>query len=95
MRKIIRFIGLTLFIISGALTSFGQTGDIELQLDSLKCLQGDPLECTSITWRIISTKKDAIQHLIDKLDDSASTEATDNCKKSNIRTIKISDFLLI
>lgn len=65
--------------------SFGQSRSIALQADSLKYAGGDPFECSSVTWRIIAAKKEAIQVLIDKLDDTTSTRAADHCKKTALR----------
>ena len=69
--------------------SFGQT-NIQQQVDSLKYLSGDPFECNSVTWRIVANKKDAIQVLIDNLDDSTLTKSTDKCKKANLTVGDIS-----
>ena len=68
---------------------FGQT-NIQNQVDSLKYLKGDPFDCNSVTWRIIANKKDAIQVLIDNLDDSTFTTTTDKCKKKNLTVGDIS-----
>jgi len=90
MTQTIRNIALTiclLTIITGF--CFAQS-DIQSQVDSLKYLQGDPFDCNSVTWRIIANKKDAIQFLIDNLDDSTFTTATDKCKKSNLTVGDIS-----
>ena len=64
---------------------FGQVDKIKLQIDSLKYLEGDAMQCNSLVWRIASNKKDAIQMLIDKLDDTTTTKATNVCKKANLR----------
>jgi hypothetical protein len=90
MRQTIRIIILTLCIIASVLTTFGQTNPIKLQIDSLKYLKGDPFECSSITWRIIANKKEAIQYLIDNLSNSTKTQSTDKCKKTNLTVGDIS-----
>jgi hypothetical protein len=72
-------------VILTTLNAFGQTDLLKSQVDSLKYLSGDPFDCNSVTWRIISNKKDAIQLLIDKLGDTTLTTATDKCKKTSLR----------
>ncbi len=84
MKKQIRIFLTFLFILT-AISSFGQTDKIKLQVDSLKYLSGDPFDCNYVTWRIISNKKDAIQLLIDKLGDTTLTKATDKCKTTSLR----------
>ncbi|OYU97379.1 MAG: hypothetical protein CFE21_03555 [Bacteroidetes bacterium B1(2017)] len=73
-----------LFILISNL-SFAQDNRINLQVDSLINLAGDPFECNSVTWRIIANKKEAIQILIDKLDDTTMTQAIDKCKLTHLR----------
>lgn len=68
---------------------FGQA-NIQSQVDSLKYLQGDTFDCNSIAWRIIAGKKEAIQVLIDKIDDITLTNASDKCKKTNLTVGDIS-----
>lgn len=75
---------ISVFILA-TLSSFGQSDKIKLQVDSLKYVSGDPFNCSSLTWRIISNKKDAIQMLIDKLNDITLTKATDKCKTTSLR----------
>ena len=90
MRQVLRIIVLTIYVFTNTINfSFGQT-NIEKQVDSLKYLKGDPFECNSVTWRIIANKKDAILYLIDKLDDTNLTKATDKCKKTNLTVGDIS-----
>ena len=84
MKLQIKILFTSLFILT-AISSIGQSDKIKLQVDSLKYLSGDPFECNSLTWRIIANKKDAIQILIDKLDDTTLTKATDKCKTTNLR----------
>jgi hypothetical protein len=84
MKLQIKLLFTSLFFLT-AMNTFGQTDKIKLQVDSLKYLSGDPFECNSLTWRIIANKKDAIQVLIDKLDDTTLTKATDKCKTTNLR----------
>jgi hypothetical protein len=83
MKRHITIFFISLFILTTNY-SFGQTDKIKLQVDSLKYLRGDPFECNSLTWRIILNKKDAIQALIDKLDDTTITSAKVKCKKTNL-----------
>ncbi len=64
---------------------FGQNEKIKIQVDSLKYISGDLFECNSLSWRIIANKKDAIQLLIDKLDDTTQTQAKYHCKTSNLQ----------
>jgi hypothetical protein len=80
----------TFFFIHVLTTSFGQNIEIKSMVDSLKYLQGDPFECNSVAWRIISNKKEAIRTLIDNLDDSTLTLANDKCKKKNLTVGDIS-----
>jgi hypothetical protein len=54
-------------------------------VDSLKYLSGNIYDCNSILWKIVADKKDAIQFLIDKLDDTTITKTKDICKKTNLR----------
>ncbi len=68
-----------------SIIAFSQNEKIKSQVDSLKYLSGDPLDCNSVTWRIIANKKDAIQVLIDKLDDTTTVKAIDKCKKEYLR----------
>lgn len=76
-----------IFCLMATISSFGQqtTEKIKQKVDSLKYVSGDPHECNTILWKIAACKKDAIQLLIDKLDDTTSTQATDICKKTNLR----------
>jgi hypothetical protein len=69
--------------------NFGQT-ILQKQVDSLKYLQDAPFECNSITWKIIANKKDAIQILIDNLDNSTLTKSIDKCKKKELTVGEIS-----
>lgn len=84
MKLQIKILFISLFFLK-AINTFGQTEKIKLQVDSLKYISGDPFECNSLTWRIIASKKEAIQILIDKLDDTTETKANDKCKASNLR----------
>jgi hypothetical protein len=83
MKHLIKLYFTTLVILT-TLNAFGQTDLLKSQVDSLKYLSGDPLDCNSATWRIISNKKDAIQLLINKLDDKTITSANDKCKSSKL-----------
>jgi hypothetical protein len=83
MIHFIKLFFLTL-IISTTINGFGQTDQIKAKVDSLEYLIGDPFDCNSVTWRIIANKKDAIQHLIDQLDDTTITLAKDKCKTTNL-----------
>jgi len=84
MLQTIRIIILTICILTSA-TDFvsGQT-TIEQKIDSLRYLKANPFECNAVTWRIIAERNNAIQALIDNLDDSTVTEAKDKCKNSNL-----------
>lgn len=84
MKQLIKLIFTSLVILT-TLNVFGQTDLLKSQVDSLKYLIGNPLDCNSVTWRIISNKKDAIQPLIDKLSDTTLTKATDKCKTTSLR----------
>lgn len=84
MKQLIKLYFTTLVILT-TLNTFGQTDLLKSQVDSLKYLNGDPFECNSVTWRIISNKKEVIQLLIDKLGDSTLTNATDKCKTASLR----------
>ncbi len=84
MKQRIKILFATMFILA-ATNVFGQTDKIQLQVDSLKYLSGNPFDCNSLTWRIISCKKDAIQILIDKLGDTTLTKAIDKCKTTNLQ----------
>ena len=78
----------TLFFVVCLLSSingYAQSVQLQRQLDSLKYVKGNPFECNSITWKIIAHKKEAIQVLINKLDDTSLTLATDPCKHSRLR----------
>ena len=85
-----RIVILTLCVLTSVLTTFGQSDTIKLQIDSLKYLTGNPFKCNSITWRIIANKMEAIQYLIDNLDDSSLTQAIDKCKTKNLTVGDIS-----
>ena len=74
----------TSLVILTTINGFGQTDLLKSQVDSLKYLSGDPFDCNSVTLRIISNKKDAIQPLIYKLDDTTTTSANDKCKTTNL-----------
>lgn len=84
MKPQIKILFTSLFFLT-AINTFGQTAKIKLQVDSLKYLNDDPFECNSLTWRIIASKKESIQILIDKLDDTTLTKASDKCKPTNLR----------
>lgn len=86
---------LSTLVIVTTINGFGQSVLLKSQVDSLKYLSGDPLECNSVTWRIIANKKDAIQLLVDKLDDTTVTSAKDKCKKGNLRVGDIAYLTLI
>ena len=75
----------TSLVILTTLNAYGQTDLLKSQVDSLKYLTGDSLDCNSVAWRIISNKKDAIRLLIDKLSDTALIKATDKCKTTSLR----------
>lgn len=75
----------TSLVILTTLNAYGQTDLLKSQIDSLKYLTGEPLDCNSVAWRIISNKKDAIQLLIDKLSGTALIKATDKCKTTSLR----------
>ena len=78
-------LSLSVISVMSFLLCYAQLELISQQLDSLKYLKGDPSEdCNNVTWRIIANKIDAIQPLIDRLDDSTITQATDKCKKTNL-----------
>lgn len=79
--KILLFI----FTVCINVSVFGQFDKIKLQVDSLKYVRQNTFDCNSVTWRIIANKKEAIQYLIDKLDDTTHTAAKDKCKKTNFR----------
>jgi hypothetical protein len=84
MLQTIRIIILTICILTCAVDfASGQT-IIEQKIDSLRYLKANPFECNAVTWRIIADKNNAIQALIDKLDDGTLTEAKDKCKTSNL-----------
>lgn len=85
-----KIVALTFCITARVFHTFGQTNQIKLQIDSLKYLKGDPFECNSVTWRIIGNKKEAIQYLIDNLDDSTMTQAIDKCKPTHLTVGDIS-----
>ena len=90
MRQIIRNIAVTICVLTVITNfSFGQA-KIQKQVDSLRYLHGDPFECNSVTWKIIANRKDAIQVLIDNLDDSTLTNSNDKCKKTNLSVGDIS-----
>jgi hypothetical protein len=84
MKHLKKFFLSTLVILT-TINGFGQTDKLKFLVDSLKYLSSDPFECNSVTWRIIAYKKDAIQLLIDKLNDTTITSAKDNCKTSNLK----------
>jgi len=69
---------------------FGQTNNIQLKIDSLKYLNLEPFPCNSIYWRVISTGKDAIPILIDKLTDTTNTKISLICKSVNVKIGDIS-----
>jgi hypothetical protein len=74
----------TSLVILATINAFGQTDLLKFQVDSIKYLSGDPFDCNSVTWRIISNKKEAIQLLVDKLDDKTIASANDKCKTTNL-----------
>lgn len=74
----------SILLILTTINGFGQTDQLKSKVDSLKYLSGNPFYCNSVTWRIIANKKDAIQPLIDKLDDTTITLAKDKCKATNL-----------
>lgn len=84
MKQLIKLYFTTLVILT-TLNTFGQTDLLKSQVDSLKYLNGAPFDCNSVTCRIISNKKEVIQLLIDKLDDTTLTNATDKCKTASLR----------
>jgi hypothetical protein len=94
MKHLIKLFFSTLVILT-TINGFGQSVLLKSQVDSLKYLSGNPLECNSVTWRIIANKKDAIQLLVDKLDDTTGTSAKDKCKKGNLRVGDIAYLTLI
>ncbi len=73
-----------IFFFWSSLSASGQMDMIKPQIDSLKYLKGNAFDCSSITWRIIANKKEAIQLLIDRLGDTTLTKAKDKCKKTNL-----------
>ena len=83
MKKRIK-IALAILGFAMAVSCFGQTDKMKLQVDSLKYVKGDVYDCSSLTWKIVEYKKDVIQLLIDKLDDTTATQATYVCKKTNL-----------
>lgn len=84
MKIQIKILFTSLFFLT-TINTFSQPNKIKLQVDSLKYFIGDPFECNSFTWKIIAHKKDAIQILINKLDDTTLTRATENCKTTFLR----------
>jgi hypothetical protein len=80
----IRTAFLSLFFVLTAFNTYGQTDILKLQIDSLKYINDDPFKCNSLTWRIIKSKKDAIQLLIFKLDDTTIVNSWNNCKGGNL-----------
>jgi len=86
------FTALSIFAV---LNMSGQTGKLKLQVDSLKFVSGDPLDCNAVTWRIIANKKDAIQLLIDKLDDPTLTSAKNKHKAANLAVADVAYLTLI
>jgi hypothetical protein len=83
MKHLIKLFFSALFILT-TINGFGQTDQLKSKVDSLKYLSVNPFHCNSVTWRIIANKKDAIQPLIDKLDDTTITSAKDKCKATNL-----------
>lgn len=83
MKQQIKILFASLLMLT-AMNGFGQTNKIKQQADSLKYVKGDVFECSSLTWKIIACKKDAIQILIDKLDDTTMTKATYKCKPAGL-----------
>jgi len=76
-----------IFIILSFIVQFtiGQNRTINLQIDSLKYLRQQPFDCNSVYWRLVSTGKEAIPFLIDKLDDTTCTQTSLTCKKKDVR----------
>jgi hypothetical protein len=70
---------------TATVSAFGQTDKVKLQVDSLKYVTGDAFDCSSLVWRIVATKQDAIQILIDKLSDTTLTKATYKCTNTFLR----------
>ena len=84
MKHPLNFYFLTLILLT-TIDGFGQINKLNSQIDSLKYLNDDPFDCNSVTWRIISNRKDAIQLLIDRLADTTFTAAKDKCKNGNLK----------
>jgi hypothetical protein len=84
MKHLITLFFTSLVILTNT-NAFGQTDLLKSQVDSLKYLSGDPFDCNFVTWRIIENKKEAIQILIEKIEDTTLTNTTDKCKTTNLR----------
>jgi hypothetical protein len=94
MRRPLKIL-LIVFCLLSTVSLFGQSSRIKSQIDSLKYLSDKAFDCSSVTWRIISNKKDAIQLLIDKLDDTTITKANDKCKTTSLRVGDLAYLTLI
>lgn len=89
---------ITLIIASLVITSVSsaqQDTNIKGMVDSLMYTKNDSaFGYSSIFWRIVQQKKLAIPYLIDKLNDTAITLVTYECKKSNLNVGDIAYFAL-
>lgn len=54
------------------------------QIDSLKFTNSKYASCNSIYWRVVANGENVIPYLIDRIDDTTATRATDKCKTANL-----------
>lgn len=84
--KLLQLLTLTVFLLTTSYKPLaGQTNNIKLQIDSLKYLDKDAFECSSVYWKIIATGKDAIPFLIANLEDTTPTKIKYVCKKEQLK----------
>ncbi|UAY50897.1 hypothetical protein [Ferruginibacter albus] len=75
--------------------SFGQNAVIKAMVDSLQYLKAGTLDCKAdLYWRIIAKGSKAIPFLIDKLNDTTSTNISHKCKATKLNVGEVSYFAL-
>ena len=91
MKKIL----VTVLVFHHLTLSFGQSADIKSMVDSLQYLKTDTLDCNaSLYWRIVAQGDKAIPFLIDKLNDTALTNISHNCKTTKLNVGEVAYFAL-